>query len=257
MALQAHFADPVPRKAKDWSPIDRMLASKRSSKGAASPTPNKMQALAADMPALLRQPPTAKTVAVQTMPWSAILDEAVSPERARISSLQAEVKKVRALLSEREALLKEREEGTRGAEDAARRHQQAYDELVAELEAVRRAHREAQAEHQDECQRWQEERAALVRGVEASDEAGRRDHKDLEHFRAELRRSQEDCTTSKRKCSALQEENSALAKERDSLLQRLEVEQADMIARVDALQRRMSEKPSKAVVAAGGGRAED
>lgn len=260
MVLQASFSDPVTRKAKEWSPIDRMLANKRLSANKASPGRKSNQTLMETLPRLsqLSEAPAPRTTSVgcQSMGWQVLLSEAIAPERARVKVLEAELKDLRIqhskLLKDREelsnsALLKDTEEAS-----ALQEAEKARAALTAELEALRQTHAAAVASHlaerqqfQEERDRWQEERAGLVREVASAGQAEKRCVEDLERLRSELRCCQEDSAALRRKYAALQEESSALAAERDHLLHRLETEQAEMIARVDVLQKRMSEGSGK------------
>lgn len=257
MVIQASFADPVTRKAKEWSPIDRMLANKRLSATKGSPARRSNQTVMDPLPRLDQRSPTppsrTTSVGCQSISWAVLLSEAIAPERARVKALEAELKALRA---QHGALVKDREEST-----ALQEAEEAGAALAAELEALRQRHEEALARHdaersahdeerqqfqierqqfQQDREQWQEERANLLREASSASGAEKRCVEDLEHLRKELRCCKENSADLRRKYAALQEESEALTRERDHLLQRLEVEQAEMIARVDALQQRMS-----------------
>lgn len=252
--LQASFPDPVGKKKQEWSPIDRMLANKRG--GRKSPS-RKKEAAASMLPQVgsgeHRESPYPKesTESCQTMSWSAVLAEAVAPERQRIATLQADLKALKAQL-------KGREEGARGMEarerEEADRQAQALAALQAELERLREDSKaelearevELRAEFADERRLWEAQVEKLKREVANAAEARKLDSEDFERMRAELEKAKADCKEVRKKDAGIKEQLAAVSAERDALLKRLEAEQAEMIARVEALDRRMmSQKASE------------
>merc|ERR1712070_178567 len=193
------------------------------------------------------------TVACQTTAWNVLVAEAVASERTRSQALQAELKALRAQMEDRE-------EAARAADAAAAESAEAHGTLALELHAARRSLDEARAFHEkekeaweEERRSWQEERARLKREADLAGSSERRGVEDIEHLRSELKRSKDEAAALRKKLGALQQdmqslttEKNALAKEKDSLLERLEQEQAEMMARVEALDRRIAERPVKA-----------
>lgn len=266
MALQASFAEAAPRKAQEWSPIDRMLANKRSSKRSSPkkqraslelpPLPQQQRAPApaarqqrapAPAPQEQRAPVPARTAAAgsQTAAWHVLVAEATAPERARVQALQAQLKALRTQTEEHE-------EAAAIAQVASASVNAANATLALELQAVKQQLEEERAARDAEREQWAVDREWLQDEVAATSGAEKRGVEELERLRAEVRRSKDDVAALRKKCGALQQDSEALARERDALaeekshlLQRLEVEQAEMIARVDALQRKMSERPAK------------
>lgn len=248
MVFQASFDAPAPRRAKEWSPIDRMLANKRGSGSrrnspARAPAPPELPPLPPQAP----QQPSIRTAsaACQTVSWSALTAEVLAPEKARTQALQAELKALRAQM-------KEREGAAIAADAAAASDAEARSALVAELEAARQLLSQERADREEERRAWLEEQQRLQDQVAAAGGVEKRRAEDLEHLRAELMRSKDDAAVLRKKFGPLQQEVEALTRERDSLskekdhlLQRLEVEQAEMMARVEVLQRKMDERPSK------------
>lgn len=247
MVLQASFADPAPKRVKDWSPIDRMLANKRGS-GSKRNSPTTMTKLSSEAPPPSQQPaPPTRTVSSASQ-----TTEVVPPERMQVQALQAELKALRAQM-------KRQEEAAKAREADAASHVGAGEVLASELEALRQLLHDTKAAHTrredawvEERQSWEKERARLKEEVTLAGSSERRGAQDLEHLRAELKRSQDDALAARKKCSKLQQDLDSLSREKDSLkvekdglLERLEVEQAEMIERVDALQRKMSERPCK------------
>lgn len=258
MVIQAAFSDPVTRKAKEWSPIDRMLANKRLSASKGSPSRRSNQTITEQpLPRLNQRSPTpparTSSAGCQTVGWQVLLAEAIASERARVKALEAELK---ALSAKYSACVKDCEKST-----ALQEAQAAGAALAADLEAMRQAHEaerlqfeaerlqfkaerlqfeEERQQFRQDHERWQEERASLLREATSAGQSEKRCAEELEHLRKQLRSCQEDATVLRRKYAKLQEESDALTRERDHLLHRLEVEQAEMIARVDALQQRMS-----------------
>merc|ERR1711972_595479 len=93
---------------------------------------------------------------------------------------------------------------------------------------------------------WEVERQNMQQKILSATSAGERNNDSLEYLRVELQRSKDEVAAANKKYSALREahdalskEKAALSNEKDHLLERLEVEQAEMMARVDALQERM------------------
>lgn len=251
-ALQATFADPAPPRKKEWSPIDRMLANKRASGSKRSSPTTMMEKLSPrDQTPVYSKPQTrTATVGSQTPAWNVLVTEAVAPERARVQALQAELKALRAHV-------KERDDAARVAEAAAASHANAREAMASELEVAqqllaeaREARENEQEAWAEERRSWEEERSRLQLEASSAGSTESRFREDLEHLRAELKRSKDDTMALRKKHGKLQQDmdelarvKEALAKEKDDLLQQLEVEQAEMIARVDALQRKMTERP--------------
>lgn len=219
-----------PRKiSNEWSPINRMLASKRSSSRRISPKP--VRDLPPDLP---KPPPSTATSGTQTTSWSSLTSELVAPEKARASALQKELTALKASLREREAGSKaaaaEAEE--RAALDGRAREAALEDlrrqlaEATAAREGDRRAFEEERARWLADQRDWQEERAALKSEVAR-----------IGGMRSELERRNEAIDELRQECRTLQEHSKALTQERDQLLERLEVEQAEMMARVAKLER--------------------
>lgn len=247
MVLQeASFPSRPQKKVNDWSPIDRMLANKRSGSG----RPQKSGG--ADLPPLQRMGPAAAptpqasagaqaNAGTQTASWAALVSEAAAPERARANALEKELKSQRALLKTleeggRAADAKEAEEQRRALEIQEQLQDSERQRLAleAELGALRRAAAEAAAGREEERRlwdrdrrEWQEERAAL------KEEASR-----AFDLRKELGKRNGDIGDLRTAYNTLDQEKKALQEEYNKLLERLEVEQAAMIARVEKLEQR-------------------
>mmetsp|Transcript_64114 Transcript_64114/g.137732 ORF Transcript_64114/g.137732 Transcript_64114/m.137732 type:complete len:250 (+) Transcript_64114:75-824(+) len=244
--LVMDLPDGPPRsKVKEWSPVDRMLAAKRGSK-TPSPKPPPLQA-ARDLPPLQRSapsapPPRTSCAGAQTQSWPTLISEALAPERSKSAALQSELKALRAEL-------KEREDGVRAAGDqAAEEAERTRLALEEELAALRQANAEAMNGHEEERRRWDEERSQFQeekRRWREEQRAWQEERQGLRHdaslvgeLRGELEHRNDDICELRRNYKALQEESKALAQERDLLLERLETEQAEMMARVEKLERR-------------------
>jgi chromosome segregation ATPase len=188
----------------------------------------------------------------QTVAWDVLVSEAVATERIRTQEMQSKLDALRAQLQEHE-------KAGAAAKAAATSRADGYEALMAELLATRQSLEEEQAAHRKEQEAWEEERQGWMeekvrwqREVAAAGDAQRRHADDLQHLRSELKCSKEDTAVLRKKCCSLQkelellgQEKDSLSREKDTLLERLEVEQAEMIARVDALQRQMLERPCK------------
>eukprot|EP00747_Dinoflagellata_sp_TGD_P167983 gnl/TRDRNA2_/TRDRNA2_193405_c0_seq1.p1 gnl/TRDRNA2_/TRDRNA2_193405_c0~~gnl/TRDRNA2_/TRDRNA2_193405_c0_seq1.p1 ORF type:complete len:313 (+),score=80.97 gnl/TRDRNA2_/TRDRNA2_193405_c0_seq1:73-1011(+) len=267
MVIQANFGDAAPKKAKEWSPIDRMLAEKRNSRRQ-SPKPQSADPLP-PIPQLPPRPPATKSsseVEVQTaVSWDALQKDAVAAERQRVTSLQAELKGLKAKLAASEEAARAAE--ARADEEASKRLscEQALAAVQAELAAVLQAqgkdgaaldeHRRCQEAQQkrwdeekqrweEERKRWEEERARWQDERKALQGSVADLREDADSLREALERSRKECAALKRRCQDLDAEHIAVRAERDGLMHRLEKEQADMIARVEQIQRKMDEKDS-------------
>lgn len=255
--LQPDFGEPQRKIVKDWSPIDRMLANKRvSSKGgplrpvsavrsvpvAPSPPP-------APATALPTQSVATQSCSAQTSSWKDLLREAMEPQQRRLRELEAELAASKTSLrasevraDAAEAKLRERESGEHAA----------FATQAAELEALRRKlaegdeeRRRLEADRSLEGKRWADERAALeieVKGLR--DALGKVDDSDIEQLRGQLELKDWDNEALGRRCAQLQSELDSITAERDHLLERLETEQAEMMQRVEKLERR-DRRPSK------------
>lgn len=174
--------------------------------------------------------------------------EAMEPQQRRLRELEAELAASKAALrasearaEAAEAKLLEREAGERN--DSATQ--------AAELEALR--HKLAQGEEERrkleadrllESKRWADERAALETEVkDLRDALGKLDNSDLEKLRGQLELKEWDNEALERRVAHLQSELDSITSERDHLLERLETEQAEMMKRVEKLERR-EKRPS-------------
>lgn len=235
--------EPLPtRRNKAWSPIDRMIGSSSKGRRCSPPrpkTPRQLQRVdlpqLPSMPAtlpwdvtLVHAPPaaaitTTATVGLtavagtQTSPWSALMAEALVPERLRADDFEAEVVELQARL----------------------RHVEEHSSArIAQLETERQALR---AECDEERQHAREELADLIRQLSAAAAEGdRRGQSKLEGLRRQLEDNQQECVELRLQCTELRDSCKGLADERDELMVRLEREQIDMMARVEAMERRMS-----------------
>merc|ERR1712061_311043 len=149
--------------------------------------------------------------------------------------------------------IKERDQAALTAQASAASHAEARDATLVELEQVKKALEELHVERTADQSAWEEERNAweverqnMKQKISFATSAGERNNDSLEYLRAELQRSKDEVAAANKKYSALKEaydalskEKAALSNEKDHLLERLEVEQAEMMARVDALQERM------------------
>jgi len=243
--MQASFPEIAPKKTKEWSPIDRMLANKRGSSGKRNSS-----TLTSELQSLPRStPPRSATVGCQTIAWNVLVAEAVASERTRTQALQGELKALQARVKEREAAASAAEASAASHAEAARCAGNQLELAQQLLEETRAAHRKEQEAWEEERQAAEDERRRLQGEVDSAGSASKRGVEDQDHLRSELKRSKDEATSLRKKCSGLQQEltslareKDSLAKEKDNLLQRLEVEQAEMIERVDALQRKMSAK---------------
>jgi len=217
---EASFPTRQAKAAKDWSPIDRMLANKRGQTKARRELP----------PLEHHVPPPVSTAtsSTQTASWASVCAEIVAPEKSR------------ALALEKDAGEREADDQRREAELQAnlRESERRRGELEVELEAARQAAAEAAAAREEERCRWQrdqrewqEERTIL------KEDAAR-----CSDLRRELEKRNADIADLRKAYNKLEEESTALGLERDQLMQRLEVEQVEMMKRVDELEKRGSSK---------------
>jgi len=226
--------------AHDWSPINRMLASKRSSK-CLSPKPPPLQQArdAHGLPRPLAAPPATAAASVQTASWPALAKEVVAPERERVAALQRELASLRATAKEQEEVA--RLAASEAEEKAERRRlaheaevvelQQSHADVLAAHDEERQQWQELQSRWQEERREWREERAAL------KSEAAR-----ASELRSELQRRSDSIEELRREYNKLQEVAQSATQERDRLMDRLEVEQAEMMARVEKLERQGSRR---------------
>lgn len=285
MSIQGPGAVPAVRKAKEWSPIDRMIASNNKGKrrGSKSPKPAPITELpplpkVAATPPLEPSPkhgiskqPLVATASVQTTSWEAVMEQAIAPARQRADDLETLVGKLRAQLrlaeegakasaqaiaperqraydlealvrSLRAQLQEEAEASAQALE--AKRHALSLEESsscrIAELEAELRALRK---EREQERNRSEEERGALASQLCKAQEETRQGRLKIGSLRDQLTESQNEVDELRERCKGLRENCKALAGERDSLMSRMEQEQAEMMARVEQMERRMS-RPS-------------
>lgn len=119
---------------------------------------------------------------------------------------------------------------------------QERDALEASQNLLRAELQSARTEASDE--RWQKEEMEkdLSSQLEAARKARADWCEDMDALQDQLRRSQDDMKSLQKQMAALKEEHRAVAKERDDLLQRLEDEQAEMIARVAAMEEQLSKR---------------
>jgi len=207
-----------PKRHHEWSPINRMLANRQRSSKSASPVP--------PMPAPSRPspcPPQCSSSGTQTASWSTLAAEAAAADRKRVKALQQDVASL-------QAALREHEENARtmalSADETAEQLRQAHAaemlavhascaEKVAALEEDRQRLEEASRRWEEDRQLWQEERSELRLEAEHADA-----------MRKELLRRNQNIDDLRKECRALQDSSKDLMRERDSLLERLEVEQA-------------------------------
>lgn len=238
---------PSTKKVKEWSPIDRMLAQKRGSKSA-SPKPPRMQGTPPgdNLPPLSQAAPApARTASaqVQTKSWDSLLTEALAPERQRCTALQAELKSLRAQLKEKERAWEVN--SSTQAQELEKQWTSERADLEAQLAALRDGQEAVRAEHEAERQRWQTTEHELRTLLENAKDAGKTGREDVGVLREQLTKSQQDVKDLHRQIAKLREENAAMATERDMLMQRLEDEQQEQMARVDALEQRFLEKAAQ------------
>jgi len=243
MVLQANFADHAPKRVKEWSPIDRMLANKRSLSAKRS-SASTMAQLVSDVPVPEPPPPRSRSSTASTQ-----TSDGLRPEKAQILALEAEVASLRAQL-------KRQKEAMDASQAELALRDAASSSLEAELQESKQLLQKTRETHQSEQDAWEQERqcleedkARLQEQVASAKCSGKHDAEDREHLRRDLKKSQDDLVAARRKCSKLQQdleslncEKMSLTREKDGLLERLETEQAEMIARVDALQHKMAER---------------
>lgn len=238
MALLASFEERSSQKAKEWSPIDRMIAGRRGPPKSKSPAPRPQEL--PQLPQLSQQPPwrpeASKGVSssTQTASWETLMAEAAAREKRKTGAVQAELKALRMQLEESEA----------GSRAAAARHALEAAELQAALAEARQAAGQVQRGSEAAEDEAEARREALRREAAARELACR---EDLTKLRGELAGCKDDLDKSRSQCHGLSKERAALeasvasfTAERDYLLERLEVEQAAMMARVEFLERRPS-----------------
>lgn len=175
--------------------------------------------------------------------------EAAAPERSRANALQKEVKHLQELLKERDSASQAVQ-----LDDAAAAALRVA-ALEAEVETLRRARAEAD-ERLAEERRQRQKDAAKVEEERLKCEADRRawcEERDgwekqravlqtgnsrLEWLGQELDKRTEELRASRQAEKVVRTDLAAMTLERDQLLQRLEVEQAEMMARVAQLEER-------------------
>lgn len=249
MAVQANFPDRPARKAKDWSPIDRMLSHKRQSKRSASPRlSDVLPQLPPPAPTLSKEPPWDKskgvsTASVQTVEsWATAVSEAVDTERRRADALQKEVRSLQERLKESDAAK------TRYEEDATR-WKALHDKTLVDLHEKERGSLEETQAAEAEIGCLRKDCTELRRELEDHGRRGAQDvgflKEQLDKGNTNLRHAQEECQELQMRCDEFRKEVAEVSSERDTLLKRLEVEQAEMAARVDKMERNMNERSSR------------
>mmetsp|Transcript_16891 Transcript_16891/g.42967 ORF Transcript_16891/g.42967 Transcript_16891/m.42967 type:complete len:272 (-) Transcript_16891:321-1136(-) len=247
------------RKTQDWSPINRMLAAKRGSSRTPTSKAQLMQQCPTNLPrpALTPPPATPKMDAActQTVSWEVLKAEVVAHERGRADVLERDIKELKAQLKQgsaaaKAAFAKEAAEAaerirTLELEAEALKEGKAQavanlEEALASLEEERRLRREERLRLEEERQKWQEEQRSW---------GSEREQLHAEVARAawlsqEVDRRSNDLRSERETHRATREELQAMTQERDRLLERLEVEQAEMMARVAKLEERGSRKNS-------------
>jgi len=235
------------RKNTEWSPINRMLMQKRGSRG---PSPKR------ELPPLPPSPPAAPqktSSSAQTITWPVLEAEAAAPERSRGNALDREVKSLKAELKAcKQDVSRLREDAGSAQAQALEEAEQQRRELERELAALRQAKADvdaARAEDErrfdEERRRWEEQRSRFLedgRQWEEERQAQQAQSKQLGRVLAELEQSKVDHGELRVSYKDLQEQMRALGMERDVLLERLETEQAEMMARVEKLERGASSR---------------
>mmetsp|Transcript_65301 Transcript_65301/g.156089 ORF Transcript_65301/g.156089 Transcript_65301/m.156089 type:complete len:296 (+) Transcript_65301:101-988(+) len=247
---------------KDWSPIDRMLATKHPLKGRRAQRPP-FQAVATELltqsaTGSLHAPVPAAASAVpvvastptpsfsvdagaQTSPWQAVIAEACRPQKEQIRNLQAELQQLQKQLAASEAARVAAESAAGNAKEEVLETRQVSKQVAADAEA---RHKELESLRRESAARKKEREYFEKRLEDAESE--------IQHLRSEAERARRDQDKVVAKCAELREQAATVTAERDGLLQRLEVEQAEMIKRVDALERRdVREKKSSRRYAVG------
>lgn len=215
-----------------------MLANKRTTKSA-SPKPSTLTPLNQSTRSPTPPPLSAASlcnIQTQTATWSSITAEVLGPERQRVTALQAELKTIKALLKDKET----------SAEDELKEKQRQQAERIAELEAqVSSLQSELHLSSNDLIQQRdaaQAECKLLTAKLSRADELGHRNREDLDLLRADLVHSQDTAKSLQKQLTNLTLENEKVSAERDRLLKELEEQQAEMIARVEAVEQRFQEK---------------
>lgn len=234
---------PAMTKAKEWSPIDRMLANKRGSLSAGPKS--RVKSTLHELPPENRSsptPPVQKVNAqVQTTSWTSLVSEVVAPERQRCTALQGEIKALRGLLKQKE---QERHSDDDAEVQQMKRHwDQERADLEAQIAALLQEREVAVQRHDAERGQWQDVERELKSELEAARSAARHGREDMGCLRENLERSQNDVKDLQKQISALRTDHAAVVQERDRLLQQLEREQTEMMARVDAMEQRMLQRP--------------
>eukprot|EP00933_Yihiella_yeosuensis_P066318 TRINITY_DN7054_c0_g1_i1.p1 TRINITY_DN7054_c0_g1~~TRINITY_DN7054_c0_g1_i1.p1 ORF type:complete len:265 (-),score=82.90 TRINITY_DN7054_c0_g1_i1:56-850(-) len=229
------------KKAKEWSPIDRMLANKRGSKSA-SPKPSSLTPMSSTTPTSIHshspEPVSMRSSEAQTHSWNTILTEVVAPDRQRITALQGEIKALRARLKDKE-LGEDAEAQAKQREEAQAKR---IADLEAEMDALRQERDRQVADMQKERDGALEECKELKSKLNEASEFSKRGREDLDLMRADLAKSKEMAKGLQAQLTTMSAESAALAEERDQLLQKLEDQQEEMNARVDAIEKRLAEK---------------
>mmetsp|Transcript_25903 Transcript_25903/g.56266 ORF Transcript_25903/g.56266 Transcript_25903/m.56266 type:complete len:266 (-) Transcript_25903:47-844(-) len=242
------------KKSQEWSPINRMLASKQRG----GKTPSKAHLLPQDptnlprpMPASTTPvPPTTATSCTQTVSWDVLVAEAMAPERARAEALQKRVAALENQAKQREREALENADAARSSEAALLATATARIEEL-EREAKASAASKAAAEEALEAEKKaRAEDAAAAKTVLEAERAAWRDKQSRfeedQSAASKLLRSEKSAASAlaeevdklKASKSELEEALRAITAERDRLLERLEVEQAEIAARVAKLEER-------------------
>lgn len=272
---------PPQRRIKEWSPIDRMLAekgSKRRSKTELPPlsppppppvTTAEVQVQTESWEVLLKE-----AVAAALVPEHEKYKALQAEIRAMQQQLKEKDEEIERGKREIDRCKREIESCKRSAAEAVAEAQNAHtaelaqyleekkslddfkrlvekqrlqwsqerDALEASQNLLRAELQSARTEASDE--RWQKEEMDkdLSSQLEAARKARADCREEMDALQDQLRRTQDDMKSLQKQMAALKEEHRAVAKERDDLLQRLEDEQAEMIARVAAMEEQLSKR---------------
>eukprot|EP00445_Apocalathium_hangoei_P009872 CAMPEP_0203872936 /NCGR_PEP_ID=MMETSP0359-20131031/19495_1 /ASSEMBLY_ACC=CAM_ASM_000338 /TAXON_ID=268821 /ORGANISM="Scrippsiella Hangoei, Strain SHTV-5" /LENGTH=259 /DNA_ID=CAMNT_0050791627 /DNA_START=80 /DNA_END=859 /DNA_ORIENTATION=+ len=245
-----------PKKAQDWSPINRMLGAKKGGKQPSSKS-QLLPQCPSNLPRPAQTPPatpglrTTAATCTQSVTWEVLAAEAAASERSRANSLQKQVKALQAQLKEREASAGDDQGHAEAASEAARRVvaleaevealRRSSSEATAALEAERKLREEGSREAEEGRRQVEEERRKRLDerdSWEKEREALRADASRATWLDQELEKSREEFRSSRQAHKALEADFEALGRERDVLLERLEVEQAEIMARVAKLEKK-------------------
>lgn len=257
MLLEPDLQVTGPKKVRDWSPIDRMLASRtsqgRSSHGRKTSKPVLSSVaghLLADsklppMPPVL--PPSPVRVVeceAQTEPWVHLVEETAGPAIRKVAVLEAELQRLQQQATVQAAV-------PQVPYVTLDDHQL----VKAELAALREQCISTQSVHEEAARRWEVERRSLAALCEEwqNESTALREEQcralgDVLFLRTELEACRKERDARCAEVKEVKAENVTLSKERDMLLQRLEVEQAEIMNRVEALDARSKVRGTRASV---------